>query len=301
MSIEITIKGADHNDTGPKGVIVRYLEAVAAQDGTALSACLTEESRKIYGLEQTALTDCTVTVDEVITEGDMFVVPTTTVDANGSDEFSFVVREESGELRMDMNATMAKAMGVSPDALMDHMMEQMGDAISGDSTETLESGVDAIQEDSGEPEETDEQKPVSFSQGHWVLSPEALVDFPERILQAAWVFGSLISPPFTPPMEELDTEQYGTEEAQVKTTRYGESERWFSVTENLAAGEGFSTHSVTVDGFGMPAGQNLRVVWTAHSSEGETTNENVIVTANLPEDSLKAIEGFISEEFGHMG
>jgi hypothetical protein len=119
MSIEITIKGADHNDTGPKGVIVRYLEAIAAQDGTALSACLTEASRKIYGLEQTALTDCTVTVGEVITEGGMFVVPTTTVDANGTDEFSFVLREEDGQLRMDMNATMAKAMGISPEALME--------------------------------------------------------------------------------------------------------------------------------------------------------------------------------------
>ena len=119
MSIEITIKGADHSDTGPKGVIARYLEAVAAQDGTALSACLTEESRKIYGLEQTALTDCTVTIGEVVTEGDMFVVPTTTVDADGTDEFSFVVREEDGQLRMDMNATMAKAMGIEPDALME--------------------------------------------------------------------------------------------------------------------------------------------------------------------------------------
>ena len=118
MSIEITIKGADRNDSGPKGVIARYLEAVAAQDETALSDCLTEESRKIYGLEQTALTDCTVTIGEAITEGDMFVVPTTTVDASGSDEFSFVVREEGGALLMDMNTTMAKAMGVSPDEFM---------------------------------------------------------------------------------------------------------------------------------------------------------------------------------------
>ena len=66
MGIEITTKGADRNDSGPKGVIARYLEAVAAQDETALSDCLTEESRKIYGLEQTALTDCTVTIGEAI-------------------------------------------------------------------------------------------------------------------------------------------------------------------------------------------------------------------------------------------
>ncbi len=118
MSIEITIQGADRNDTGPGGVIARYLEAIAAQDETALSACLTEESRKIYGLEQAALTDCTVTIGTVTAEGDMFVVPTTTVDASGTDEFSFVVREEGGELRMDMNATMAKAMGISPEELM---------------------------------------------------------------------------------------------------------------------------------------------------------------------------------------
>lgn len=293
MGIEITIKGADRNDTGPKGVIARYLEAIAAEDETALSACLTEESRKIFGLEQTALTDCTITIGEIVTEGHMFVIPTTTVDAGGSEDFTFVVREEGGELLMDMNATMAKAMGVDPDALMDQMTEQMGEA--------LESGADAIDQDLGEPEKTDDQDPITFRQGQWVLSQEALVDFPERIIEAAWAFGSLLTPPFSPPMEAFDSEQYGTEEAQVKTTRYGEAKCGFSLTENLTTGEGFSTHSVTVDTFGMPEGQDLRLVWTAYTSGDETTNENVVVTANVPEDSLKAIEGFISENFGYIG
>ncbi|MBW1752571.1 MAG: hypothetical protein JRJ46_05605 [Deltaproteobacteria bacterium] len=69
MSNEVAIKRAERDDPGPKGVIIRFVEAAAAKDETALLACLTENSRKDFGVEQTALESGTVTVGEIITEG----------------------------------------------------------------------------------------------------------------------------------------------------------------------------------------------------------------------------------------
>ena len=330
MSNEVIVKGAERDDPGPKGVIIRFVEAAAAKDETALLACLTENSREDFGVEQTALESGTVTVGEIITEGDVFVVPTTTVDADGSEEMPFVVREEGGELRLDMKATVAKAMGFSPDELMDQMgeamtegmetmaegmaevlsegLEAMGEGIAkalGDGGEAIEEGPDEVakieEEAAGEVTEEKEGDQPPFRQGQWVLTQEALVDFPDQILQAAYAVGSFLTPPFSPPMQEVDSEQYGTEESQVKTTQYGDAKHGFTVSETLTTGEGFSSHSVTVNAFGISEGQGISVVWAEYASGDVPSSKSVTINASASDDSLRAIEGFLVEDLGVEG
>jgi hypothetical protein len=112
MTQKVTIIGANRDDQGPKGVVVRFIEAAVAKDEGAFKACLAENSREIIGVEQMALEGNTVTISDVTADGELFVVPTTAADENSSDDFTFVLREENGELRIDMQATMERAMGM---------------------------------------------------------------------------------------------------------------------------------------------------------------------------------------------
>ena len=158
--------------------------------------------------------------------------------------------------------------------------------------ETVADGVEAIA--TGMTEEA----PATVQQGQWMLSQGALADFPEQLLTAAYAVGRFITPAFSPPLQELDTEQYGTEESQVKTTRYGDEKHGFSVIESLTSGEGFSSHNVTVNAFGMSEGHEISAVWIKYTSGDTVATENVTIQAAASEESLRAVEGFLAEEIG---
>jgi hypothetical protein len=113
MENQITFIGADRDDEGPKGLIIRYLEAAIAKDENAFNACLAENSREMISVDQVALEGCTVTIGDVATEGGVFFVSTTATDEKGSDVFAYAVREENGELRVDMQATMERMMSMA--------------------------------------------------------------------------------------------------------------------------------------------------------------------------------------------
>ena len=112
MTKKVAITGADRDDQGPKGVIVRFIEAAVEKDEDTFKACLAENSREMIGVDQMALEGNTVTIGDVTAEGELFVVPTTATDENSSEDFFFVVRDEAGELRVDMQATMERMMGM---------------------------------------------------------------------------------------------------------------------------------------------------------------------------------------------
>jgi hypothetical protein len=98
---------------------------------------MTEDSRKGMKLHGPPVESGRVIFGEVTVEEGLSVVPTTTEGEGVSEAIDFVVREEPDGFRIDMNATMARAMGgLSPDDLMQGMadamggaMEQLGDAI----------------------------------------------------------------------------------------------------------------------------------------------------------------------------
>jgi hypothetical protein len=112
MTEKVTIIGADKDDQGPKGVIVRFIEAAVAKDEDTFKACLAQNSMEMISVDQMALAGNTVTFGDVTEEGGLFIVPTSAADDKSSDDFTFVVREESGELRVDMQATMERMMGM---------------------------------------------------------------------------------------------------------------------------------------------------------------------------------------------
>ena len=115
MTKKVTFIGADREDQGPKGLIVRFIEAAVEKDEDTFKACLAENSREIISPDQMALEGNTITIGDVTTEGGSFIMPLTAVDESGSDEMTFVVREENGELRVDMQAAMERMMGMSRD------------------------------------------------------------------------------------------------------------------------------------------------------------------------------------------
>lgn len=311
MTEKVTIIGAGRDDKGPKGLIVRYIEAAVAQDEDAFRACLTEKSREFYGVEQTALEGSTITIGDVIVDGELFIVPSIAVDdADPKGEpFDFVVREENGELLMDMPATMERAMGMTQEAATEQMVEKMAGGLEtmmegtvsamSKGLENVNQAMDKLEEEVLPVEKEEVQ--ADLQQGQWILSQEVLADFPEQILTAAYAVGRFMTPPFSPPMQELDTEQYGTEESQVKTTRYGDSNQGFSVTESAASGEGYATHSVAVSAYGDPQGRQISAVWTKSQSGDYPSSETVAITAFASEESLKAVESFLSEEIGIQG
>lgn len=306
MGKQVTLIGADRDDQGPKGLIVRYLEAAIAKDENAFNTCLAENSREMISVDQIALEGCTVTIGDVATEGGLFVVSTTATDEKGSDSFAYAVREEDGELRVDMQATMERMMGMTQEKAKEQILDKVADGlgtIAEEIAETMpknpESIIEAMDQASGEDKTTKgEDEQAGLHQGIWMLSEEAMADFPEQILTAGYAVGRFMTPIFCPSMQELDIEQYGTDESQVKTTRYGDGDQGFSVTENQTSGEGFSTHSVTVTSYGDPQGRQIMAEWVKSQSGDTPPNENVTITAMASEESLKAVGKFIAEEIG---
>jgi hypothetical protein len=280
MAKKVTFIGAEREDQGPKGLIVRFIEAAVDKDENTFRACLTENSREIISVDQMALEGNTITIGDVTAEGELFVMTLTAVDESGSDEMTFVVREENGELCVDMQAAMERLMGMTRDEAIENMAESVAEGMGTTATEMTE------------------EVPAGLQQGQWVLSQEALADFPEQLLMAAVAVGRFSTPEFSPPLQELDTEEYATEESQVKTTRYGDQNHGFNVTETFTSGDGFSSHNLTANAFGMSAGHEISVVWTKYISGDTVTTENVTIQAIASEESLRAVEEFLSEEIG---
>ena len=140
MNFEIV--GADPEDPGPQGVVARFMLAAVAGDREAVAELLTAESRKAMGDGAPPAEEGVATFGEVVTEGDMFIVPTSTKGEDRAVDMEFVVREEEGTLLVDMIAAMTRAMGMSPDQLV----EQMGGAVAETMGGVMEGVADAVGE-----------------------------------------------------------------------------------------------------------------------------------------------------------
>ena len=135
MTKKVTIIGADRDEQTPKGVTSRLIEAAVAKDEDTFKSCLTQNSLEMISVDEMALEGNTVTFGDVTAEGELFIVPTSADDGNSSEDFTFVVREENGELRIDMQATMERMMGMSQEEAREQILEKLADDLGTDSEE----------------------------------------------------------------------------------------------------------------------------------------------------------------------
>lgn len=158
MGIEIV--GASPGDAGPKGVVAGFLVAVAARDEERAKAFLTEESRRGFSAKNAPVGDGAARIGEPQTEADATLVPTVLEAPEGTQEMPFVLVEVDGAPRIDLDRTMTRLLGFSPEEMMREMggalaagMEAVGEGIA----EAMDGGARAL---GGEPTpEDDEREP----------------------------------------------------------------------------------------------------------------------------------------------
>lgn len=121
----MTIKfvGADASDSGPAGLIGRFLEAAASHDMDAARDMLTEGSREGFAINPEDFENVKVRIGEIEGEDGAFLVRTELTDDEGPTEMPFILSEENGELRINFDATLAGLMGGSPERILEQLIE----------------------------------------------------------------------------------------------------------------------------------------------------------------------------------
>lgn len=160
MGIEIV--GASPGDAGPKGVVAGFLVAVAARDEERAKGFLTEKSRRGFHAKDAPVGDGSARIGEPEAEADATLVPAVLEAPEGTQEMPFVLVEEDGEPRIDLDRTMKRLMGFSPEEMMREMggaladgMEAIGDGIS----KAMDAGAQALRgEPGGEEGETEAEE-----------------------------------------------------------------------------------------------------------------------------------------------
>jgi hypothetical protein len=266
------------------------------------------------GLEAAPIEQGTATFGEVIEEDDTFVVPTTTEDEDGAEELEFVVREDDGELRIDMNLTMARAMGVSPDEFLEQMAEGMGGVMEGvvDAMGEALSGAFGGEPDEGEVEEPGERagpvvaedfdeftldeeppaEPTVLPGKTWVLAEDAFP--PQDIVDVAYGLSEHFRPDFRPPVAEIDTVESADDEGRYRTSRFGDGDQGFELVQAQRESEEYIAQSLDVSAFGMPAGRELALSWSRTALPDQEPIVSISVVARGPADLLESLEAAIA-------
>ena len=115
MSI-VFVRGGPE-DSGPIGLVARFILAVAEDEWDAAEDLLTENSRVGFDLDAVAVTDATVSFEDVVVEFGDTVVPTLIEDEDGMEEMPYIIREEGGRQLIDYDASITRQMGVTMDDL----------------------------------------------------------------------------------------------------------------------------------------------------------------------------------------
>ena len=82
MTIEFI--GGDAADTGPIGLVARFILAAVDDDEEAASELLTENSRQGFDIAAIAIEEGTVSFDDLVEENGDSVVPTLIEDEDGA-------------------------------------------------------------------------------------------------------------------------------------------------------------------------------------------------------------------------
>ncbi len=312
----IHIVGAETDDSGPKGVVARFLLASDSDDHEAALALLTRASREGLQPGSSPAESGTARIGEPIPEGDDFVVPVTLESEEGDQEMPFVVTEEDGALRIDMDRTFEKLMGFNPAEMMESMGESMANAMGGameGMANALAEGLGAAVEGMGGAlremgEALEGAAPSAEKAGgtegagaavvgrQWVLNGEAFP--PQEILDVALDLGTRFTPPFLPPVEDLGTEEFGAGGSRTRTTRYGSPEEGFTVMESTTEMDNFASRNVTVNAYGMAPGRDLSLVWCETVLPDSPSRQDISIRATAGEAEIAAIHEHLEGRFG---
>ena len=130
MSIKFV--GGGPEDSGPIGLVARFILATAEDEWDAAESLLTENSRVGFDLDAVAVANATVSFEDVVVEFGDTVVPTLIEDEDGMEEMPYIIREENGRQLIDYDASVTRQMGVSVVDLDDLLDSDADDAVAGD-------------------------------------------------------------------------------------------------------------------------------------------------------------------------
>ncbi|MEN8150831.1 MAG: hypothetical protein ABFS86_13495 [Planctomycetota bacterium] len=319
----IQFKGATPGDEGAAGVVASFMLASTQGETEAALARLTEKSREGGEIHEDPMEETVVTFGEVAREDELHIVPTITADGDDEGAMDFVVVEEAGELRIDMNATMARAMGIDPEEMLEQMAEGMGQVMEG-VADSMAEGFEAMGEAMGEAmsgmTKTVEDTVASIDEGMvteeivfgdeveapevseapevagrtWTLPEDAFP--PEEIVSVAAAAATFLDTEFEPDLEQLDTEQWGDDDTQTVTTRYGTEEQGYAVLQSQVRQESFASVTFTAAAYGLPGDRQLSVTWSKSQVPDLEPQINVSVMMRAPRSSLDALGGMLSED-----
>ena len=139
--ISFTYDGASPDDAGPRGVLVKFVRAMAENDVELAQSMMTQKSRQMPRGGTGPQGDVAVTFGPSEQSGEFTVIPAElNADGQGITLPVHMVREQ-GEWRVDMATTMDKLMGGLMEAMggmmeqvaegMGKMMEGVGEAMKG--------------------------------------------------------------------------------------------------------------------------------------------------------------------------
>jgi hypothetical protein len=301
MAIEF--KGGGTDDAGPTGVVARFMLATATGDTAAAMEMLAEECRKGTELHENPMEGAVVTFGEVKTEAELFLVPTRTEMEGVSDETEFVVIEEAGELRLDLDQTMAREMGIDPKELLEQMGESMAEGMGqmmegvadamGSAISGLAGEPDPSEDDDDDDDDDDGPGGDELPGRVWTLAEGEFA--PEEIMDAAYGICEHFAPDFAPVTEECESEEWADGGTKSITKRFGTADEGFAFTQTKTEREDFASVVFSVSAYGIGEGQEFSVVWAKSQFPEQDPKIDIRVMGRGPREQLAslgaAIEG----------
>ena len=299
MAFELV--GADPEQPGPGSVVARFMLASLAGDQDAALAMMTVDSREGMKLDAPPVESGRVVVGEPFEEDGVLVVPTESEGDGLPPGMDFVLTEEEGELRIDMDATMTRMMGgISPDQMMEGMGEALADAMGGVMEgmgnamgEAMGAAFGAVGEATA-PDEPD--KPEEAGTGRiWSLAEGRLT--PDTIHSLAFVLVDHLPDDFRPPMMELESTESGDETTKFRSTRFGTEEQGFEHVATEYRGEGMTSDSVTMTAYGLKEGLELSLASSENVLQDGQKVTNATIRVAGPPSLLDSMGVVIAANF----
>ena len=287
-------------DPGARGAVARFLDACAREDESAARAVLTAGSQDGFNIHAGPTGDISARLGEEAEDGDFRLVPVT-LGADGEEqEMPFLVREEEGEWRVDMSATMERVMGFDPEDLVESMgqamaggMEAMGEALAGGFQAMGDAMSSAFS--GGGDDEAGADAAEAIAEAEWALpidmAPTAAMDALALLQKLALYY----DPPFAPGDDEIDRTANSEDGGTSLYARYGTDSAGFLVQET-AAGDHYLTVNVTT--YGMDRGQDLSRNLVRMQDAGEITYAEAVVKLSGPRTARRLAGAFLAGRFG---
>jgi hypothetical protein len=306
-------EGGSPEDSGAREALKKFLDACARRDEETALECLAEESRDGFNIDAGPQGDTNAQFGEEERDGEFVVIPTKLTVDGLNQEMPFSMKEEGGQWRLDMMATMERLMGFDPEEMVESMgqamadgMESLGDALAsgfesmGEAMGEAMSPVDAAPaERSADPADSASEEGGfdSAEMGHseWKIPIFAAPDSGERGMQLLRRIGRYFDPPFAPGEDEYERTSNEFEGGSSLQARYGDESAGFFVMES-ENGEDF--RSVTVIGHGLPDEGDLQLQYMRVSADDNDSGNTATIRARSTAITRRAMGAYLSGLYG---